>query len=101
MSKGLEVLHKLYALEMASVSDKNMTVDKAEKYRADIEKHLKALEVIVKKNVIIPLLKDCSNFQEYNDMCHYCLKYAFRNFYSIDLLQEEFDLIKEVVTEHE
>lgn len=44
MNKGLEALHNLYELEMASVSDKNMTVDRAENYRANIETELKRLE---------------------------------------------------------
>ena len=62
-----------------------------------IYKKLKALKIIKEKNVIISLLKDCSNFQEYNDCCNYSLKYVFKNFYPIDLTQEEFDLLREVL----
>ena len=52
-----------------------------------IEKELKALDIIIKKNVDTTFLKGCLTLSEYNSSV------APLN----DLLQEEYDLLKEVL----
>lgn len=64
-----------------------------EQYHLDQTK-LKALEIIKEKNVDITTLLDCHNAKEYNRWN------SIRSHYShppIDLTQEEYDLLKEVL----
>ena len=56
----------------------------------DIEKKLKALEIIKNKNFDLFYLQDSKDLEQYNDCCDH-----FRNL--CYLTQEEYDLLKEVI----
>ena len=56
-----------------------------------VEKALKALEVLKKKNVNVKLIKTLESLEEYNNM-HADLRSKFP-----ELTQDEFDLLKEVL----
>ena len=63
----------------------------------DNRKSLKALKIIKEKNVNICLLKDCDNCQEYNDLCIYTIRYSHKSYKCSYLVNEEYDLLKEVM----
>ena len=77
MSKGLYALNRVKA---------NLQDCEGNDYKI-IEKELKALEIIIKKNVDTTFLKGCLTLSEYNG-----------SVISLnDLLQDEYDLLKEVL----
>jgi len=61
-----------------------------EMFCCDVDKKLKALEIIKEKGVNIYLLNETDNVEEYNELIksHYGMK---------QLTQEEYDLLKEVL----
>lgn len=94
MSKGLEALKKFaHRLGEAKVDENgeiyNSLGDMYEPYKT-IEKELKALEIIMKKNIDTELLNNCHSVCEYNARFP-----AIREKYQ--LTQEEFGLLKEVL----
>ena len=95
LENGYTLLQKVVLEQRRSLKNKERELLRNWILKECFPNELEVLRIIKEKNVIVSLLKDCSNVQEYNDSCHYCLKYAFRNYYPIDLTQAEFDLLKE------
>lgn len=61
-----------------------------------IEKSIKALEIIKKKNVAVAMLKSCGTVERYNTIAFYEEDFKDKD-YARKLTQEEFDLLKEVL----
>ena len=78
----------LRKLEMSAVCDKNMTIEQAEELREIIERELKALEISTKKRVNFIIFCGCDTLEEYNKHPLSWWK----------LTQEEYDLLKEVLS---
>ena len=92
MSKGLEALYRLANNHREEYLEKDNNLIEDVK---TIEKELKALEIIISKNVQIILLKNTKDFETYNKM----LGAAFnkKDIKKMSLTQEEYDLFKEVL----
>lgn len=94
MSKGLEALERLMNDYYEMCENTLNNDDNYQKYnltseRAVIEKELKALKIIIDKNVNVAYLKVCSTLDLYNN--------AELEVYEKQLTQEEFDLLKGVL----
>lgn len=88
MSKELEALEEI---RRRLINDDWLCEDNTgvyEKEYANIEKAIKALEIIKNKKVNIDILKQVDNVELYNKCIHYLDR---------QLTQEEFDLLKEVL----
>lgn len=99
MSKGLEALEYLRFCKIVNGIDceGNIMLDylfrvKEEKFNI-IEKELKALEIIKKKNVNIGLVNVLGSVEQYNQT------YVYDNMLNVKwcLTQEEYELLKEVL----
>ena len=88
MSKGLEAL-KEYKSQQLGV---NVYADD---YLEIIEKELKALEIINKKNVQITLLKNTNDFETYNRMLG--ATFYKRDIKKMSLTEEEHTCVKDVL----
>ena len=78
MSKGLEALKE--------IKSKPFSWEKLKDSLDTIEKELKALEIIIKKNVLPCMLND--TLEDYNNAMPY---------FEEELTQQEYDLLKEVL----
>lgn len=95
MSKGLEAFTKVKEyLECCfgyrnhcEALQYNSTSLFLEPYIDEIEKELKALEIIKRKGIDINILEWANNCAEYNSNAKYCIGYT----------QEEYDLLTEVL----
>lgn len=90
MSKGLDALERIGA-EKLSRGELIRNDNKVEPYYKTIEKELKALEIIKKKDIDIYLFQFCKTFNEYNSSVVYITGETR------DITQEEFTLLKEVL----
>lgn len=94
MSKGLEALTELKRCVASAHLNTRDFVDIAfdvEKASNAIEKELKAFEIIDKKSVVVELVRKTDNVEAYN--------FAIKDDnYAIALTQEEYDLLKEVLS---
>lgn len=103
MSKGLECLKDIdnlvgHLLDNADCLVSN-EIDYDEAFRT-IEKELKALEIIKKKNVNCFKLRFCKNLEDYNLYLEGFVNPETKKISSESYLnQEEFDLLKEVLEE--
>lgn len=101
MSKGLDALKQLKDISyfIIEVYSNNEPLKENQRdsrqcfmyYCKNIEKELKALEIIKKKNVDIELLNGCDNVYKYNVYFPFLIIYQ--------LTQEEFELLKEVLSD--
>lgn len=88
--KGLEALERIrYTFPFLPTV---YTYDVVKEWGEIIEKELKALEIIKEKNVDIWILKSCLTLEQYN----YSIT-KMDNCNVFNLVQEEFDLLKEVL----
>ena len=89
--KGLEALKTVKKLASAYAGDKY-----AEVLTKDIEKELKALEIIKEKRVACDLLTnpDVTDYKKYNSHCD---KYDF----IVPLTEEEFNLLKGILNDEQ
>ena len=96
MSKGLEALENIKEMPINDEDGELMYQFKDMKYYQldleHIEKELKALEIIKKKNSHVIYVYNCKNYLEYKNS--YPKYQCFMEF-----TQEEFDLLKEVLCE--
>lgn len=90
MNKGLEALYTLFQKVDCEKCFYKYDCDEC-LYVDIIEKELKALEIIKKKNVEIWTIKMAKDVETYNELV---LKYKI---YSPALTQKEFDLLKDVL----
>lgn len=64
-----------------------------------VEKSLKALEIIKKKNILLSEIKDCTDYNDYLMWYNICKQDLEENEYLVSklLTKEEFELLKEVL----
>ena len=93
MSKGLKALKNINVLQITSKEQPPKFIRLSDVFKEDyktIEKELKALEIIKKKNVNIKDLKNANGLADYN-------MWYLRYNYDYYLTQEEYDFLKEVL----
>ena len=87
--KGSEAFLRLKALLLINTKEGKLTsiLDLLN----DVEKELKALEIVKEKNFDLYYLQDSKDLEMYNDACDHYRNLCY-------LTQEEFDLLKEVLS---
>lgn len=90
MNKGLDLIQRQRIEAIDGYPTGNVYVGLTFEELAELEKELKAFEIIKKKNVNIKDLEEADGLANYN-MWYYRLNYDYY------LTQEEFDLLKEAL----
>ena len=98
MSKGLEAYNYIFNTILMPDVDKE-TRQKIYCAMDDIEKELKALEIIKNKRVNVDLLIDCIYLYKGRALEYYNKKFNILNYDMRHLTQEEYELLKEVFYE--
>ena len=78
-ARNEEILQKYY--------QEGITLDSVRVLKQERDNYKKVLNIIKEKNVDIYELQECKNVEQYNKKCDY---------WGIQLIEEEFDLLKEV-----
>ena len=93
MSKGLEALETIKQITLTTNTQEHSVEIYVNKYFDAIEKGLKAISIINKKEIDVHLLKRSENWLDYYT------RFKHRTGKNTELIEEEYDLLKEVLNE--